>query len=249
MLKHFFNETHNSYLKHEDLLSYLHRVDNTNSNGQSIFHLASQHGHIEIMKHLLECNIDLNQVDAKNNTPLHLLVMNKKTSALQFLFEYLAKNKKLNKLNFNMLNSEGQTSLHVAALKGIEQAITILCDYGCNVDILDQNKLTALEAIVSSDCCILNDQIKTKTIQALVKCGARYNGIVNKVDSYIKDMRMDKKEIKNLVFEGGGVKGIAYIGALKRCLEIENFFKFDDIVNIGGTSAGAMHVTISIYSC
>ena len=42
---------------------------------------------------------------------------------------------------------------------------------------------------------------------------------------------------KNLVFEGGGVKGIAYVGALE-VLEKEGILK--DIKRVAGTSAGAM---------
>lgn len=48
-------------------------------------------------------------------------------------------------------------------------------------------------------------------------------------------------KIKNLVFEGGGVKGIAYGGALMRLQELE---KLNDIENIAGTSAGAITATL-----
>ncbi len=191
---------------------------------------------------MLDSNIDLNLVDSSNNAALHLLVLNKKNSALKFLFEYLAKNKKLNKLKFNILNNEGKSALHLASCTCNEQAIGILCDYGCNVDVLDSNKLTALEATLSSTN--LDENTKAKIIQALVKCGASYNEDFDVICNFLKDLKIDKREIKNLVFEGGGVKGIAYIGALKRCIEIENFFKFEEIVNIGGTSAGAMHACL-----
>ena len=42
---------------------------------------------------------------------------------------------------------------------------------------------------------------------------------------------------KNLVFEGGGVKGIAYVGALR---ELVNRAILKDIARVGGTSAGAI---------
>ncbi len=44
-------------------------------------------------------------------------------------------------------------------------------------------------------------------------------------------------EIKNLVFQGGGVKGIAYAGAL---LELERQSVLGGVVNVAGTSAGAI---------
>mgnify|MGYP000421601976 CR=1 FL=1 len=44
-------------------------------------------------------------------------------------------------------------------------------------------------------------------------------------------------KIENLVFEGGGVKGIAYAGALQ-ALETKNILK--DVKRVAGTSAGAI---------
>ena len=46
---------------------------------------------------------------------------------------------------------------------------------------------------------------------------------------------------RNLVFEGGGVKGIAYVGAMK-VLEEEGISP--DIKRVGGTSAGAINATL-----
>ncbi|MEJ2233886.1 MAG: patatin-like phospholipase family protein, partial [Syntrophobacterales bacterium] len=46
---------------------------------------------------------------------------------------------------------------------------------------------------------------------------------------------------KNLVFEGGGVKGIAYVGAMQ-VFEEEGILS--DIRRVGGTSAGAINATL-----
>ncbi|MCH1921410.1 patatin-like phospholipase family protein [Shewanella sp. A3A] len=46
---------------------------------------------------------------------------------------------------------------------------------------------------------------------------------------------------KNLVFEGGGVKGIAYVGALEL---LEQRQILDNIVRVGGTSAGAINAVL-----
>lgn len=45
------------------------------------------------------------------------------------------------------------------------------------------------------------------------------------------------RQIHNLVFEGGGVKGISYVGALQ---ELEARGKLKDVQRVGGTSAGAI---------
>ena len=48
-------------------------------------------------------------------------------------------------------------------------------------------------------------------------------------------------QFRNLVFEGGGVKGIAYVGAMK-VLDKEGLLK--KIERVGGTSAGAINATM-----
>lgn len=50
--------------------------------------------------------------------------------------------------------------------------------------------------------------------------------------------------IKNLVFEGAGIRGIAYCGAI---IELESANKMQHIENVGGTSAGAIvALTVSL---
>ncbi len=48
-------------------------------------------------------------------------------------------------------------------------------------------------------------------------------------------------QFKNLVFEGGGVKGIAYVGAMQ---VLEEKGILPDIQRVGGTSAGAINATL-----
>ena len=48
-------------------------------------------------------------------------------------------------------------------------------------------------------------------------------------------------QFRNLVFEGGGVKGIAYVGALE-ILQKEGILP--QIQRVGGTSAGAINATL-----
>lgn len=48
-------------------------------------------------------------------------------------------------------------------------------------------------------------------------------------------------QFRNLIFEGGGVKGIAYVGALE---ELAKRGIADQIVRVGGTSAGAINAVL-----
>lgn len=55
---------------------------------------------------------------------------------------------------------------------------------------------------------------------------------------------MNTDKFKNLVFKGGGVKGIAYVGALKA---LENANVLSQITRFAGTSAGA--ITAALAAC
>ena len=50
-----------------------------------------------------------------------------------------------------------------------------------------------------------------------------------------------KTQFRNLIFEGGGVKGIAYVGAMQ-VLEQRQILK--NIKRVGGTSAGAINALL-----
>jgi len=52
---------------------------------------------------------------------------------------------------------------------------------------------------------------------------------------------MEKLNYQNLVFEGGGVKGIAYGGALQ---ELEERDGLASVQRLAGTSAGAITATL-----
>ncbi|NIP17869.1 MAG: patatin [Xanthomonadales bacterium] len=52
---------------------------------------------------------------------------------------------------------------------------------------------------------------------------------------------MGDYHFRNLVFEGGGVKGIAYVGALK---ELDERDILPEITRVGGTSAGAINAVL-----
>ena len=51
----------------------------------------------------------------------------------------------------------------------------------------------------------------------------------------------NSQTIKNLVFEGGGIRGLAYAGAL---MELQERKMLDSVERLAGTSAGAIAATL-----
>jgi NTE family protein len=69
-----------------------------------------------------------------------------------------------------------------------------------------------------------------------IKCGG--NPTPSLVATHGLESKCENK-IRNLIFEGGGCKIAAYCGALSAAYD-KKLFNWDEIVNVGGTSAGAI---------
>jgi len=57
---------------------------------------------------------------------------------------------------------------------------------------------------------------------------------------------MSNMDLENLVFEGGGVKGIAYAGAVQ---SLKNHNLLDKVKRVAGTSAGASTAMLLSIGC
>jgi NTE family protein len=242
-IRSFFYEIQNTQLDRNEMTNFLSLKNALNGN-KTIFHLASQEGNIELMTYILDlskkADFDLNLTDSMANTALHLIVINKKISSLQFLLDYLAVNGRLDKLDFNLKNNDGLTPLHLAINQGLVQAVPLLCNYGYNKADLDMTSEAGeylAKAFEKSTC---DTETKKKLLQELVKCGA--NPTPSLVTTHGLDMKYENK-IRNLIFEGGGCKIAAYCGALSASYE-KNLFNWNEIVNVGGTSAGAITASL-----
>ena len=229
IIRSFFFEVRDSQLQSNDLRNFLHLKDDTS---KTILHLAIEQGNVELMKYIIEADVDLNQTDSMNNTVLHLSLINEKQSSLNFLLEFTAKNRKLDKLNFLLKNKNNFDCLDLALNLSSVSAVYLLCYYGFTGDLLDKNNYLQKALNSSSD-----EKTKEKIIQTLIKCGANYTSLSNKIERFIVK-NINESKIRNLVFEGGGVKGIGFVGALKNSLD--KLFDWNEIVNIGGTSAGSI---------
>lgn len=60
---------------------------------------------------------------------------------------------------------------------------------------------------------------------------------------------MEQLSIENLVFSGGGIKGIAYIGAIHELLQNSDKIDISNVIRTGGTSAGSILATLyAVYN-
>lgn len=236
-------------------------LDARDATGKTPMHLASEKKQLKTIQTLLALNADLTITDHKGYNIIHSAISAKwdRDSFLTLLNDPRLVRTTL----FNMADNEGLHPLHLAAK--LDQIQTVKSLYGRGVDLTskDKNGNTALHyAALYSEKNLdliwwLGEQAETlleqkntegKTPFDISTLRSEIIGVRNALQTLIERKIKREKEIplttgntpriRNLVFQGGGVKGIAYVGALdflkKQGIDLQH------IERVGGTSAGAI---------
>lgn len=102
--------------------------------------LASVHGHLDIVKTLLDHKavVDSSDQDATNSTALHYAALYSHVDIAQVLIEYRA--------DINAIDQSGQSALHISARNGCLASVELLLqqDASINIDLETHNSSTAL---------------------------------------------------------------------------------------------------------
>lgn len=121
-------------------------------------------------------------------------------------------------------DSMGRTALHWAAIGGQQEAIAWLWYFGCSFKVLDDNDFSPIHYIQSEE--LRNYCRKLKNLK---------NRFKHEVPLYFF------YPIENLVYKGGGPKGIAYVGAHEY---LEAHQLLSGLKRVAGTSAGAINAAL-----
>jgi hypothetical protein len=180
--------------------------------------------------------INNNNIDQDKNTIVHKLVKDNKMTALRLLLEYASNNCFIDLIGFGLKNNENKTPFELAVDLNKSEAIFLLNHYELNDKLLNSSKYSSKKRLDKHF-----NQYKVK-IELLLN-----------INDLLDHERIDKSNnrIRNLIFEGGGVKGIAYIGSFRKSIEA-NIFKFEHIkrIHINLLSIGRIeHFSKLIYFC
>lgn len=85
----------------------------TNYNGETCLHVAAALGKPNEIQKLLRHGVDINDVDRKGDTPLHVAVAENRIKSIEALFDGVAKVATSN-IDLSILNDNGYTALHLA---------------------------------------------------------------------------------------------------------------------------------------
>jgi ankyrin repeat protein len=122
-------------------------------------HFASEHGHLENVKFLVEKGADISAKDGDEKTALHLASENGHFNPAQCLLENGADSKVKSKFE--------KTALHLAAEKGHFETVQILLENGADIQDTDIFEKTALH--------FASERGHFETVQSLLEMGAKIN--------------------------------------------------------------------------
>lgn len=184
--------------------------------GSTVVHLMVRHGHVDALNTLLT-RCPFLSVRTKNLAGLDslmLAVILKKVDMVQLLLKY--------HVDLANRDREGRTALHLAVQSGEKPLVELLVKQGSFLDVRDRAGKQP-EDYTSPDSLI---GVYLKKRERDSKHGREH---------FVQTPR----EWRNLVFEGGSIRGLAYPNALRTLVE-KGVCSLDRIQRVGGTSAGAI---------
>ena len=195
----------------------------------TILHIAIQANQAPMLDHILrtqhqQAKTLIEQRDSFGRTPLQLAAFLGDLHAINLLHTHGVA---LNSGN----NEKNGTAVHFAALGGHHEVIQLLDYLGAELLALNSEGESAITCIIAKKM-----EPKYKECIALLQ---KLPNLAKKDKTQPPDFI--RRPPENLVFEGGGPKGIAYVGALS---ELENLGCMSKVRRLAGTSAGAITASL-----
>jgi ankyrin repeat protein/TPR repeat protein/predicted acylesterase/phospholipase RssA len=183
----------------------------------SILHVAIHFGQCHVLEHLLKKYSDrvrfmIESLDHKDRTPLLLAASLGDLSSIYILY-----NKGANLLH---QDRDGQTALHYAALNNHRDCIKLLCYLGADLNAKD-----GVHRIPFNVAPREETQALLRTLELRTNVEAR------------EPPNFSQTPPQNLVFKGGGPRGIVHVGAVQG---LERANAMSEVIRYAGTSAGAI---------
>ncbi|NGX34464.1 MAG: hypothetical protein K1060chlam1_00817 [Candidatus Anoxychlamydiales bacterium] len=195
---------------------------NIDENG-NLLHIAIYYNNLKALKYFICDHFDdiYRLIDAKNQEGLTPLMLASKLGNNPMIALLISKGANIEEKDFI-----GKTAVYYAALNNQNLSIELLSYLGADINAIDNNNLRAVDYLREN-----SDDKSKKTINLLNEL-SKQNEILKTAPPLYTFIPLE-----NLILQGGGAKGIAYVGAIK---ELENLNALTDLKRVAGTSAGAI---------
>lgn len=208
----------------QNLNGYWHAfISEANARNLSPLHFAVLQGCEDIVKYLIDHDVDIDSVSLHHETPLFMAAQENKIKIVKILLSQ--------RINLDICDNNGMTALYIAALKGNLEIVNLLLQYGANQKLVDNNGYSALVAAVLSRQievveAVLNTGVETRqlTIALVVAIQLHETEIVNLLRA--REARLD-----NLCNQYATPLYVAIVAGRLRdaMLLVENFLPYEDI--------------------
>ena len=136
---------------------------NTNGNGETLLITACHRGHLEIIKYLLYCHLDVNLGDKYGNTPIMIACRHGHLDIVKYFVEYKYDNGSV--VDINQKNLYGLTPLMVALTNGYYDIVEFLLHHQARFNEQEKKNTELKQAYINRDFSIIikniNDFLKT----------------------------------------------------------------------------------------
>ena len=199
----------------------------------NVLHLAIQFERLSTLKHLLNDHYPLTQTlieekGLRGRTPLALACLLGDERAVHFLC-------KEKKAHLTTKDQDGNAPLHLAVLGRHPNIVIRLISLGAEPTVLNHDNQTPLQLIQHLVDTSNHGSREKQTQNALIQ------GINKREFLRTQPLDFSRNPPDNLVFEGGGPKGVSYVGALEA---LQDKGMLNEVQRVAGTSAGAITATL-----
>ncbi len=194
----------------------------------NILHLAIISKQHTMLKHIFrtfpkEAALLIEKRDPEGRTPLQLAAFRGELEAIRILVQQGA-NKE------NGQGMKGGTAVHYAAIGGKIEVLRLFKELGFKPDAVDHEHRTP------------HTMIQDKPSANFAMCrGYLKNWHGQTTVAQIHPPNFKKFPPENIVLQGGGAKGIAYVGALR---QLSREIEFNSVKRFAGTSAGSITASL-----
>ena len=128
-------------------------------------HSASREGHIEVVRSLLKCGVDVDARGIVGTSPLHRASIEGYRDIVQCLLDHGA--------DPNLQDDDCWTPLTYAAYAGHSEIVRMLLEHNANIDTSDEDGLTPLHSLISNRYSI--SKVDPRVVRLLLEHGANPN--------------------------------------------------------------------------